>query len=333
MIQNNLWETVLEELERATPSKPPHWSDAAADSLHGSMWGLNHRYETTEYCLQHDWDSMLGYTITRIKKLLGSPVVEHKIVAVPRALVGFGTYGWKYDHRLIQAAVSRGVGLIDSAEGYGYGRVEKELGMALHGIPFDGVATKVSRSHMSPKAIEAAAIRSKGTIKRTYHYQIHYPHNAYSDEVLGKTFVRLRRYGVIKSIGLGNCSVDMIESMQRFLSDYSGDVIRSVQVCYSLINRRIESFLLPYCQQMGILVIAYSPLGQHFKELNSPVLQDMALRNNCTAPQVALAWLLQKNGVCPIPRTNDMNHLCENIDANNLELCPDDIRELNNFYR
>lgn len=329
------WETVMAELEALQKGECVYaeLSPLTQDALHGTMWGLNHRYKSVQECIEIDKHSMIESSITKIRPLLALPDIKTRRRQMPRCGVGFGTYGWKYDHKLIHEAVKDGVALIDTAEGYGYGRTEEALGKALHGLSdLPGIATKVRRDHMSSAALVSAAERSNKKLGVVPHYQLHFPHCGYSDQELGSVLVQLRRSGKIKSIGLGNCSVAMIESMQRFLSDYSGDVVHSVQVRYNLIDRRIESTLLPYCQQNGILVLAYSPLGQSFKELHKPVLDKLAKQFNSTPSQVALAWILRQPGVLPIPRTNSILHLRENIEAGYLYLSAEAIAELEEHY-
>lgn len=329
------WERVLKELEafRAGVFPLKQLGILTIDTLYGSMYGLNHRYMTLGECLRRDFVNMLHYSLRRIHDILQMPPVSFRPRPIPKVrLMGFGTYGWKYDHQLIRTAVQKDM-LIDTAEGYGYGKVEQELGKALAGSERGkDVTTKVSRSHMSYAAMSNAAWRSRKKLGIVPHYQLHFPNALYSDETLGKALVALRRMGVIQSIGLGNCSVDMIESMQGFLSDYSGDVIRTVQVRYNLLDRRIEKTLLPYCQERGIAIIAYSPLGQRFSQLRRPVLDQIGKRSGCSAAQVALAWILRKRGVIPIPRTNDMKHLEADADAVNIELDESSIEEIEQVY-
>ena len=328
------WKSTLQELQ-AFAHRDIHLgnlSHLSIDTLYGSMYGLNHRYMLLSSALSKDFDNMMAYSIQRIKHLIALPQVTYRHQVIPKnRQMGFGTYGWKYNPELIKLAVQKGL-LIDTAEGYGFGRVETRLGQILDWEQHPQVNTKVSRSHMSSKAIIAAAKRSRQKLGVIPHYQTHFPHAAHSDEEVGTSLVSLRRSDIIQSIGLGNCSIDMIESMQAFLSDYSGDVIHSIQVEYNLGNRRIEKTLLPYCQERGIAIIVYSPLGQKFNKLWRPVLDNAAKRYECTAAQVALAWVLRHKGVVPIPRTNNMEHLMENIDAMSIKLGEGTIAELNRIY-
>ena len=329
------WFKVIEELDQFQKGSIAltNLSPLTLDSLHGSMWGMNHRFISVSECISKHQEALVSYSLRRIQKLVESPAVSFRVKKISRCRVGFGTYGWKYDHKLIQRAIHFGVPLIDTAEGYGYGKVEIALGEALRKSQgYVDVTTKVSRNHMSPSAIRNAAARSKKKLGIIPHYQLHFPHDKYTDEELGSTLVALRQQGTIRSIGLGNCSVDMVESMQQFLSDFSGDVIRSVQVRYNLMDRRIESALLPYCQKRGILVIAYSPLGQRYQDLHQPVLDTIAKKIGCEPSQVALSWLLSHPGVIPIPRTNNMKHLRSNIEASDVILSQSQIDELEQIY-
>lgn len=329
------WTQVLNELQFLAEGSVSlrEVDDLTVDTLYGSMYGLNHRYMTLEDCLAQDSYNVLSYAMKRISKLVRTlPVTFRERSIPPVHQIGFGTYKWNYDTKLVRIAVKHGL-LIDTAEGYGYGRVEEALGEALSSIDTPAtVTTKVSRSHMSPRALHAAAVRSLKKLGVVPHYQLHFPHAQYSDEDIGRVLVSLRRAGIILSIGLGNCSIDMIESMQSFLSDHSGDVIRSVQVRYNLMDRRVERTLIPYCQERGITIIAYSPLGQRFYQMWKPVLDKVGKQQGCTAAQVALAWVMRLRGIVPIPQTNDPKHLEANIDAANVKLDRKAIEELEQEY-
>ena len=326
------WSLVLEELQAFQKQRISlnDLSELTRDTLHGSMWGLNHRFMSLEECLENNPVSVLRYSINRIKELVDSPDVSFRRRKTEQCGIGVGTYGWKYDERIIITAVEKGACLIDTAEGYGYGKVETELGRVLKKCKPVEVATKIRRDHMSPNSIHNAVKRSNQKLGVIPHVQLHFPHIKYPYAI--KNLADLRQKGLILSIGLGNCSVDMIESAQRFLSDYSGDVIRSVQVRFNLADQRIKETLLPYCQNRGILVLAYSPLGQNFKKFIRPVLEEMADFYDATLSQIALAWILGHRGVTPIPRTNNLKHLQQNMEATQLKLSQEDIEELGQKY-
>lgn len=304
-------------------------SDLALDTLYGSMWGLNHRYTSLKEVMQKDRQKMILYSVQRLNQLINEPAFTFKPRKIHRCSLGYGTYGWNYNPDCIILALEHAV-IIDTAEGYGYGRVETELGKIIKDYPNANINTKVRRDHMGPEAILNCVTRSIKKLNIIPSVQLHFPNDRHPLAV--KYLADLRKRGEIKSIGLSNCSVDMIEYSQQFLSDYSGDVINSVQMSFSLVDQRIRKVLLPYCQERGIVVMAYSPLGQKYDRLKSKLLSHVAKKNNATEAQVALAWLLSFKGVIPIPQTNSVDHFYENIESNYLVLDQDEVDELTEYY-
>lgn len=327
------WELVLDQLMYLKSGYSPKLDNLTIDTLYGSMFGLNFRYVNLFDLLKDEnkKQKLVAYSIARISKIKYNFTYTKRTSI--RGSVGYGTYKWNYDCNLIREAVNNGVSIIDTAEGYGYGKVEKKLGEFLQNYNDSSinVFTKVRRDHMSPFAIMNAMKRSITTLKIKPHIQLHYPNNLYPEAI--KYSAELNNKGIIKSIGLGNCSIDMIESAQSLINDtYPGVVINSVQVSFSLLNSRIISKLLPYCQDRGILVIAYSPLGQDFKLIDSPLIQKIAKKYNATVAQIALSWVLSHKGVIPIPQTNNIKHLRQNIESNDLILDEDDVLNLTEYY-
>jgi aryl-alcohol dehydrogenase-like predicted oxidoreductase len=135
--------------------------------------------------------------------------------------------------------------------------------------------------------------------------------------------------------------------------------VAAVQNEYSLWWRRPEAEVIPTLEQLGIGLVAYSPLGKGFltgkidestafdssdfrstlprftpeaRKANQAVvdlLRRMAQRKKATPAQIALAWLLaQKPWIVPIPGTTKLPRLEENLGAAVIELTPDDVREL-----
>jgi diketogulonate reductase-like aldo/keto reductase len=323
-----MWKKVQKEL-LAFNGSVDNLSDLTIDTLYGSMWGLNMRYMTLGEALIKNKKEIIAYSLQRINKLIDELFFTFKIRPTIRCKVGYGTYGWKYDKKIIKLAIQK-ASIIDTAEGYGYGRVETELGKILVWNEPVEVNTKVRRDHMSPSAINNSVRRSVEKLNTIPHVQLHFPNNKYPNAV--KDLAILRQKGLIKSIGLSNVSIDLIESTQLFLSEYSGDVVNSVQMCFNLLDNRIGKLLIPYCQERGILIMAYSPLGQKFDKLKSPVLSKLARKYDCTEAQIALSWILSFPGVLPIPNTNNIEHLKQNFESNDLYLAKNDILELTNYY-
>ena len=304
-------------------------SSFTIDTLHGSMWGLNYRYMTLKEALIKHKEEIVSYSLLRINTLIDKPFFSFIERPVPRCRVGYGTYGWKYDKDIIKLAIKK-ASLIDTAEGYGYGKVETELGKILKDSEPIDIYTKVRRDHMSPFAINNAVNRSVKKLNVMPHVQLHFPNDKYPYAI--HNLAKLRQKGLVRSIGLSNCSIDLIEKAQLFLSEYSGDIVNTVQMAFNMLDNRISKLFLPYCQKRGILVLAYSPLGQKFDKLKNPFLAKIAKKYNATQAQIALAWILSFKGVIPIPNTNNIEHLKENFEANDLYLDKNDVLELTNYY-
>jgi diketogulonate reductase-like aldo/keto reductase len=309
------------------------------DTLRGSVRELGWRGTLTQEVIDNPGqiDSLAKRAIDRLKKLEGwfwkLPPHYNPISGIR---IGLGTFGWKYDFDIISEAVADGIIFIDTAETYGYGRVEIALGKVmeeLDEVPL--VATKVSRSRMSYNSIINAAKRSmeKLGLGRLELYQIHWPNPEYD---LGRSMDAMKTLieeGIIDSVGVCNFCVDQLMDAQSKLEPYP---IASVQTRYSLLDRGAERALIPYCQSIGIPVIAYSPLGQDFREFKKAagwkVLSDVAKRYGASEAQIALAWVRSGEGVIPIPRTNNVNHVLEIAQVASFDLEPGDIEELDEAF-
>lgn len=302
------------------------------DSLYGSMYGYNIRYQSLEKALSNEWERLIVYAYNRVNKLTKSDNFTYIKKQPFRARIGIGTYKWNYDPLIIIKAIKLDVSMIDTAEGYGFGRVETELGKILKNYEDTKVQvyTKVSRNHMSPRAITNSMDRSIEKLNIKPHIQEHFPNNIHQDSILYLSDYLNK--GKIKSIGLGNCSVDMIEAAQRKLTEVNGTILNSVQISFSLFNQIAKDSVIPYCQDRGISVIAYSPLGQKFNKLDKKALFKIAKKYNASVSQVALSWILNFEGVIPIPQTNNIKHLEENILSNYLILDKKDIKYLSKYY-
>ena len=103
------------------------------------------------------------------------------------------------------------------------------------------------------------------------------------------------------------------------------------QVLYNLSRRGIEWDLLPWLRRRHIPIMAYSPIEQG-RLIGNPKLSDFAQRHGMTQVQVALAWLLAKDGVIVIPKTGHRKRLEENMAALNHRLTPAQLAELDRLF-
>lgn len=269
---------------------------------------------------------------------------------------------------LIWAAVERGVTLFDTAEAYGPFVNESLLGEALEPVRRQVViATKFgfdidpitgSRSgglNSRPEHIMQVAEASLKRL-RTDVIDLFYQHRVDPDvpiEDVAGAVKDLIQQGKVKHFGLSEAGVKTIRRAHEV------QPVTAVQSEYSLWTRDPEAEVLPTCEELGIGFVPFSPLGAGFltgkidtnttfhntdfrnisprfspenlkaNQVLVDLLNKVAAQKNATAAQIALAWLLaQKPWIVPIPGTTKLHRLEENIGAVNIDLTPDDLREI-----
>jgi len=262
--------------------------------------------------------------------------------------------------KAMERAVEIGTNLVDTAEAYGDGHSEKVVGDAIRRIGRDQVviATKVGGWHLHADDLKKACA---GSLKRLGVrsidlYQIHWP-DPWSQVPLRETMKALeslQRAGKIRHIGVSNFAVRDLEEARSHLS--RTDIV-SNQVRYNMLQREIESEVLPYCKREGIGVLAWSPLGKAvltgkyhatkrpkdlvrkeedlFKPVNlkrsAPLvaaLRKIAKARGKTPAQVALAWLRRNRNVVPIPGAKRPDQAEENAGAAGWSLSAQELRTL-----
>ena len=100
---------------------------------------------------------------------------------------------------------------------------------------------------------------------------------------------------------------------------------------YNLSRRGIEYDLLPWCRERKIPIMAYSPIEQA-RLTKSAVVKRIAIRNDATASQIAIAWVLRQPDVIAIPKASRRDHVRENRGALEIHLSDDDLRELDRAF-
>jgi len=160
--------------------------------------------------------------------------------------------------------------------------------------------------------------------------------------------------GKVKHFGLSEAGVKTIRRA------HAVQPVTALQSEYSLWTRTPEKEVIPTLEELGIGLVPFSPLGKGFltgamnenTQLDSTdfrstlprftpeamkanqslvdLLAGIAARKKATPAQIALAWLLaQKPWIVPIPGTTRLDRLEENIGATEVELAPEDLREIN----
>jgi pyridoxine 4-dehydrogenase len=245
-------------------------------------------------------------------------------------ITGDGIWGPPDDpdeaRRLLRRVVDLGIDLIDTADSYGPEVSENLIAEALH--PYlDGlvIATKGGLRRTGPgewprdarperlrECCEASLRRLK--LDRIDLYQLHAPDpNVPYEDSIG-ALKELQDEGKIRHIGVSNVSVEQLGQARGLV-----DVV-TVQNRYNLTDRSSED-VLEACEESRIGFIPWFPLATGSLAEPGGVLDEVAHAHDATPGQVALAWLLARSRVMlPIPGTSSIEHLEENMAAEELTL-------------
>jgi aryl-alcohol dehydrogenase-like predicted oxidoreductase len=279
---------------------------------------------------------------------------------------GYGPPGDKQQMiEVIRAAVARGITFFDTAEIYGPFANEELVGEAL--VPFRGQVTIATKFGFNIVDGKQAGLDSRpehikqvadASLKRLQveAIDLFYQHRVDPDvpiEDVAGAVKALIQAGKVKHFGLSEAGAQTIRRAHQV------QPVTALQSEYSLWWREPETDVLPTLEELGIGFVPFSPLGKGFltgkidetttfdssdfrnlvprftaeaRKANKAlveVLAAIAARKNVTPAQLALAWLLaQKPWIVPIPGTTKRQRLEENIGAADLELSPDDVREI-----
>lgn len=226
----------------------------------------------------------------------------------------------------LRLGLDLGMAAIDTAEMYGEGAVETIVGEAIAGRREEVfLVSKCYPQNASRKRMAEACARSLRRLgtDRIDLYLLHWPGSVPIEETLD-TFMRLKDEGKILDYGISNFDA---RGIQRVWSAQGGGGIVTDQVLYNLSERGIEWDLLPWCRKRGLPLMAYTPLGQGAL-LRDPALARVGRRHGATPAQVALAWLLSRDGVLAIPKAGRVAHVRENRKAADIVLDAQDLAEL-----
>jgi diketogulonate reductase-like aldo/keto reductase len=248
------------------------------------------------------------------------------------AVIGQGTWNLERAPRATAvAALRRGIeaGLthIDTAQMYGAGRVEELVGEAIAGLR-DQVflATKVLPSNASYDGTRRACERSLARLK-TDHLDLYLLHWPSSHALAGTVaaFEKLVEEGKIRFWGVSNFDAHVLDEAVRIAG---AGRIAANQVLFHLGERHVERAVAPFCQEHGIAVVAYSPLGSgEFptpRSAGGKVLQEIADAHGVSPRAVALAFLTRHEGSFAIPKAAREAHVLENARAADLLLAADE---------
>jgi aryl-alcohol dehydrogenase-like predicted oxidoreductase len=305
------------------------------------------------------------------KRKLGNSNLEVSALGLGCMGMSF-SYGVVHDEQemisLLHKAVDRGITFFDTAEVYGPFTNEVLVGKALSPIRdkvviatkfgfnvIPGGAPGTQTLNSRPEHIKEVA---EASLKRLQidTIDLFYQHRVDPDvpiEDVAGAVKDLIKEGKVKHFGLSEAGVQTIRRAHAI------QPVTALQNEYSLWWRKPEAEVIPTLQELGIGLVAYSPLGKGFltgkmdentklgkgdfrstlprfapeamkaNQAFVDLLATIAKHKNATPAQIALAWLLaQKPWIVPIPGTTKLSRLDENVGALEIELTADDLREI-----
>jgi aryl-alcohol dehydrogenase-like predicted oxidoreductase len=268
------------------------------------------------------------------------------------SVIGLGTwqfgsrewgYGAEYVDRTAREitirALDLGITLMDTAEAYGFGRSERTLGATLEETGRRDEAFLATKIFPVAPVATVVESRAKSSAKRLRTnvidlYQIHWPNPLVGDASAMTGMRRIVDSGLVRHAGVSNYALDR---WQRAEEAFGGPIL-SNQVSFSLIERRPLRELVPFAQERGRVIIAYSPLAQgvlggKYDAQTRPVgmarrmnplflaenleraeplidaLREIAKSHQVKPAQVALAWLVRMPNVVAIPGASSVEQV------------------------
>jgi diketogulonate reductase-like aldo/keto reductase len=254
------------------------------------------------------------------------------------SVIGQGTwYIDRGDRKHAIAALRRGADLgmthIDTAEMYG--DAELVIAEAIAGRRDDFfLVSKVLPSNASRRGTITACERSLARLNtdRLDCYLLHWRGSYPLDETVA-AFEELASARKICSWGVSNFDTD---DLAELLAVAGKGKIACNQVLYHLQERAIEHAVIPWCEQHGVAVVAYSPFGHN--DFPSPrskagqALQTIADAHGASPRQVALSFLTRQASVFAIPKASSEEHAADNAAAANLTLSENEVAALDKAF-
>jgi aryl-alcohol dehydrogenase-like predicted oxidoreductase len=203
-------------------------------------------------------------------KRLGNTDLELTTLGFGAWAIGGGdwTLGWgpqddKDSIATIHRALDAGINWIDTAAVYGLGHSEKVIGEALRSRPERPIlATKCGRTQDADGKLDTNLKRD--SILKEFEqslqllgvdsvelYQIHFPNDDLAEG--WTTLAELKSQGLVRAIGVSNFTLEQMRLAQSIAP------IDACQPSYSIIDRRIEPEIMPFCQQENIGIVVYGP--------------------------------------------------------------------------
>jgi 2,5-diketo-D-gluconate reductase B len=246
--------------------------------------------------------------------------IETQGVNIP--CLGFGTFRMPggESQPVVESAIALGFRHIDTAAMY---ENEAAVGAAIaaSGVERDElfVTTKVWHDQLSPDALRRAFDISLSKLKLDYVdlYMIHWPSPDMDMAATLEALMEFREGGLARAIGVCNFNLPMI----RRAVEEIGAPIAAHQIEYHPFLSQAP--MLDYLRSKAIPLTAYAPLAQG-RAANDPTLAAIGRKHGATAAQVAIAWLLDQEGVIAIPKAGRPESQKANLEALTISLDGED---------
>ena len=315
-------------------------------------------------------------------RTLGKTNISASAVALGTWAIGGGPWWGDSDDnqsvKAIQAAIDAGVTLIDTAPAYGFGHSEEIVGKAIkgrrdklilstkcglwwkddRGTSFFEMGDKHVKRCLLPATIVEEVEISLRRLGTDYIdlYHTHWPSlepDKYPIEDTMQCLMKLKEEGKIRAIAASNVDLEHIKQYQ------AAGVLDAIQPRYSMLDREIETEILPYCQANGISALAYSPLEQglltgkigmdqtfaegvyrnqipwYAPQNREKVLNmlegwsDLLAKYNCSLSQLVIAWTVAQEGITfVLCGARKEAHVSDNVRAADLELDAADLSRI-----
>lgn len=322
-------------------------------------------------------------------KILGNSTLKVSTVALGTWAIG-GTFWGGTDEaaaeKAIKTSIDSGINFIDTAPGYGFGLAEKILGRAIKGkrnsiiistkcglvwdnsegvlhftFPIYGRKNGINvYRNLKKESIKKELQESLARLGTDYIdlYLTHWPDPRTPVEETIESLLDLKDKGYIKAIGVSNVSIDIIKEFAKF------GTIDVDQEPYSIIDRKIESDLLPWCRENNASMLAYGSLSQglltgklnpdrkftkddarilfsknrfqpasitNTNILLKKYLEPVAQKHGATIGNIAVAYLIQDNNVIALCGARNEIQAAENAKAGEIVLDEQDRKAVEAF--
>lgn len=250
--------------------------------------------------------------------------------------LGENRMSYQAEKEALQAGISAGMTLLDTAEMYGEGKAECLIGDAIRGMDREKLflVSKVYPHNAGRRHIFKSCMASMERMGVDYIdlYLLHWRGGIPLSETVA-CMEQLKKEGKIRRWGVSNFDTDDMEELWRVPG---GQNCAVNQVLYHMGSRGIEYDLLPWMREHGVALMAYCPLAQggDLKRglYESPVLKEIAANHHATVSQVLLAFTLRDGHTFSIPRTGKKAHTLENAGADSLILTEEELKRIDLAY-